>query len=60
MPKKNRPEDMPRLFENCVASANECTGICPTVPQTEEEAESYRNIANICVTARKSEKKKKK
>ena len=60
MSKKKRPEELPLLFENSVASANECTGICPTVPQTEEEAEAYRDIVNLNVTSRKSEKKKKK
>lgn len=40
------------MFSNPVASANDCTGITPTIPETEEEAESYCNLADIPVTSR--------
>jgi len=41
----------PLLFS--VASSNECTGICPTVPQDDQEARAYRDVASIPVTPKK-------
>lgn len=38
-------------FPESVASANECTGMVPTVPEDEMDAASYRDIAPIPVTA---------
>ena len=38
-------------FPESVASANECTGMVPTVPEDEIEAASYRDIAPIPVTS---------
>lgn len=39
------------MFSNPIASANDCTGITPTIPETEEEAMSYCDIADIPVTS---------
>lgn len=40
------------MFSNPVASANECTGMTPTVPLTEDEATSYCNLLDVPVTSR--------
>ena len=40
------------FLTNPIASANECTGLTQTVPQTQEEAESYCDLADVPVTAR--------
>lgn len=51
--KENKRNDEPRLKleddvsfmnEQSVASATECTGLTPSLPVTEDEAESYSNI----------------
>lgn len=40
------------IFSNPVASANECTGMTPTVPLTEDEATSYCSLLDVPVTSR--------
>jgi hypothetical protein len=51
--KENQKHDEPRLKleddisfmnEQSVASATECTGLTPSLPVTEDEAESYSDI----------------
>ncbi len=39
------------MFLNPVASANECTGMTPTVPFTEDEATSYCDLLDVPVTS---------
>lgn len=39
------------FLTNPIASATDATGITPTLPQDESEAESYCSIADIPVTA---------
>ncbi len=39
-------------FRMPAASATEFTGLTPTVPETEEEAESYHEIMEVPVTAK--------
>ncbi len=40
---------------NPIASATECTGLTPTVPEDGDEAASYCDIAEVPVTARDGE-----
>lgn len=40
-------EDASFLGEENVASANECTGLMPSLPSTEEEAESYADLYTV-------------
>ena len=47
--KKKVPLTRRELYSGAV-SATECTGLTATVPETEAEAESYRDIANVPVT----------
>ena len=47
--KKKVPLTRPEPYSGA-ASATECTGLTATVPETEAEAESYRDIANVPVT----------
>ena len=54
------PERLP--FEDddeigSVVSASECTGLTSTLPMDDDEAMSYRDIYNIPVEPRKSDKK---
>lgn len=44
----SNPEDA--LFTNPVASSNDCTGYINTLPESEEEAESYSDLLNVPVT----------
>lgn len=39
------------FLTNPIASANDCTGITQTVPETGAEAESYCDIADVPVTS---------
>ena len=45
------------FFRTSAASANDCTGITPTVPQTESEAESYFDVIDLPVTAKDGSEK---
>ncbi|MBR5539264.1 MAG: hypothetical protein IKU61_05135 [Clostridia bacterium] len=49
MPSKYPCEDA--FLHGSVASANDCTGIAVTIPQTEEEAESLMDIRDVPVTS---------
>ena len=40
------------FLTNPIASATDCTGLTPSIPDTENEAESYCAIADVPVTAR--------
>ena len=46
--KENRKD---AFLSNPVASATDCTGITQKIPYTDEEAESYCDIADVPVTA---------
>lgn len=39
------------FLSNPIASATDCTGITQKIPYTDEEAESYCDIADVPVTA---------
>ena len=39
------------FLTNPIASATDCTGITQNIPYTDEEAESYCDIADVPVTA---------
>lgn len=46
--KKNRPPDEDDWYDiDTLASANDCTGLIPTPPATEDEAESYAEMMNV-------------
>ncbi len=40
------------FLTNPIASANDCTGLTPSLPKTQGEAESYCDIADVPVTAK--------
>ena len=40
------------FYRTSAASANDCTGITPIVPETESEAESYFDVIDLPVTAK--------
>lgn len=40
-------DDVSFMNEQSVASAMECTGLVPSLPATEDEAESYSNIYSV-------------
>ena len=44
---RKRGDDVSFLDEETVASANECTGLMPSLPSTEEEAESYADLYTV-------------
>ena len=54
-PSKYPCEDM--FLHGSVASANDCTGIAVTLPETDEEASSLMSIADIPVTSREGDGK---
>ena len=67
MDKKDKKAPMPydssddeELFNNLfdVASATECTGLMPTPPLNEAEAESYSKIYDIPLTKEKEREEK--
>ncbi|MFU0833828.1 MAG: DUF4316 domain-containing protein [Oscillospiraceae bacterium] len=43
-PRLKLEDDVSFMNEQSVASATECTGLTPSLPLTEDEAESYSNI----------------
>ena len=43
------------LGEETVASANECTGLMPTPPSTEDEAESYADLYTVPAPPQKND-----
>ena len=48
------------FLTNPVASATDCTGITQTIPETEAEAQSYCDIADVPITALDGSEKYKK
>lgn len=51
--KKGKNAHLQNIFyRTSAASANDCTGITPTVPETSYEAESYFDIIDLPVTSR--------
>lgn len=40
------------MFYSRAASANDCTGMTPTPPLTEDEAESYCDVLSVPVTSK--------
>lgn len=48
------------FLTNPIASATDCTGITQTIPETEEEAQSFCDIADIPVTSLDGSEKYKK
>ena len=54
-PKKKKEKKNEHLqnvfFRTSAASANDCTGITPTVPETSFEAESYFDVIDLPVTS---------
>ena len=58
--KKKTPPYMKNELYEGVASATECTGLTAKVPETESEADSYKDIYGIPVEPNVSMIKKKK
>lgn len=51
--KKEKNAHLQNIFyRTSAASANDCTGIAPTVPETSYEAESYFDIIDLPVTSK--------
>ncbi len=57
MPKKKK-SDEDYLNMASVASANETTGMMPTLPQTQEEYEALQDLAGMSVTRRSKGKRR--
>ena len=57
--RKKVPLTKTELYSGPV-SVTECTGLTATVPKTDGEAESYRDIADVPVTSEKTLQKKNK
>ncbi|MEA4893309.1 MAG: hypothetical protein VB085_12250 [Peptococcaceae bacterium] len=56
LPHSNCPNLGP-IFENSVVTSSmDCTGLVPTPPETDAEAESYENLADIDLPGGKERK----
>lgn len=53
-PKKKRKNEHLRnvFYRTSAASANDCTGVTPIVPETGFEAESYFDIIDLPITSK--------